>query len=75
MHFMWHTKSVLICESILFYFAGELGGCLGLTFGASLLTIMEVVEYIVDSIKQLCHSKTKGKDTQPPIQVKPTNDK
>ncbi len=61
----------------LLYFPGDLGGCLGLTLGASLLTICEVVEYMAKSIKQLLFSKGGHvkKDIKPPIQkITPISD-
>ncbi len=64
-----------ICN--VFYLAGDLGGCLGLTFGGSLLTIIEVVEYMATSVKELLLSYIGPlkKNIKPQINVKDIIDK
>ncbi len=72
-------KSILILTyyTLNACFARDLGGCLGLTFGASLLTIVEVIEYMAKSVIQILSSYggQVKKNIIAPIKVKPLSDK
>ena len=72
---LWYDVSTTLCNNMCFHVSAEVGGLMGLCLGASLLTVAELLEFLIlaglDFLKIKQRPRSVSRISIKPTQVDP----